>query len=389
MDHYNSLIKTNILFGVNEENEVGRHIKYQGGSRVLLYYSKTSLKITNLIDKVKRSLKNSGLEVVEHLFNDSDLVNCISDGIRLCTNEHVDYVLIVGGAKLFSSGKIIAVASAYSKNLFELFKADSDLELSLPVGIISTTICGGLALDDFVSLQRKLDDNTSVYHESRSDIFFPEFVIYSPELCQYDNVSLEDSLVRIFTLLTERFFSNNKAQILSENSSVVMLKTVLSEYKKLKEKSNDAQALSNLIFSSINAHINPMYNITVNSATRTLANAVVSVFGIPLEHAYSIVLPSWFTYMKTKNTSKVAAYGRGVFDLPSNLDDNEAVKQTIDRVRAFFSDRSFPVKWSEIGADASDIDRILFKAGFPEINTIGTFEKLSKLDSEVLLSFAI
>ena len=168
-----------------------------------------------------------------------------------------------------------------------------------------------------------------------------------------------------------------------------MLKTVLSEYKKLKEKSNDAQALSNLIFSSINAHINPMYNITVNSATRTLANAVVSVFGIPLEHAYSIVLPSWFTYMKTKNTSKVAAYGRGVFDLPSNLDDNEAVKQTIDRVRAFFSDRSFPVKWSEIGADASDIDRILFKAGFPEINTIGTFEKLSKLDSEVLLSFAI
>ena len=90
MDHYNNLIKTNILFGDNEENGVGRLIKYQGGSKVLLYYSKTSVKISNLIDKVKRSLKNSGLEVVEHLFNDSDLINCISDGIKLCTNVHVD-----------------------------------------------------------------------------------------------------------------------------------------------------------------------------------------------------------------------------------------------------------------------------------------------------------
>ena len=56
MDHYNNLIKTNILFGDNEENGVGRLIKYQGGSKVLIYYSKTSVKISNLIDKVKRSL---------------------------------------------------------------------------------------------------------------------------------------------------------------------------------------------------------------------------------------------------------------------------------------------------------------------------------------------
>ena len=389
MDHYNNLIKTNILFGDNEENSVGRQIKYQGGSRVLLYYSKTSSKISNLIDKVKRSLKNSGLEVVEHLFNDSDLINCISDGIKLCTNENVDYVLIVGGAKLFSSGKIIAAASAHSKNLFELFKLDSDVEISLPVGIISTTICGGLALDNIVSLQRKLDDNTSVYHECRSDIFYPEFVIYSSQLCQYDNVSLEYSLVRIFSIMTERFFSNNKAQLLSENTVLVMLKTVLASYEKVKEKSNDAQGLSNLIFASINAHINPMFNITIDSATRTLSNAVVSVFSIPLEHAASLVFPSWFTFMKNKNASKLATFGRGVFDLPSDLNDNEVAMMTIQRVKKFFSDLSLPVKWSQIGADASDIDRILFKVGFPEINSIGTFEKLSKLDCEVLLSFAI
>ena len=389
MDHYNNLIKTNILFGDNEENGVGRLIKYQGGSKVLLYYSKTSVKISNLIDKVKRSLKNSGLEVVEHLFNDSDLINCISDGIKLCTNEHVDYVLIVGGAKLFSSGKIIAAASAHSKNLFELFKSDSDVEISLPVGIISTTICGGLALDNYVSIQRKLDDSTCVYHECRSNIFYPEFVVYSPELCQYDSVSLEGSLVRIFSIMAERFFSNNKAQLLSEKTVVVMLKTVLATYEKLKEKTNDAQSLSNLIFASINAHINPMFNITIDSATRTLSNAVVSVFSIPLEHAASLVFPSWFTFMKNKNASKLATFGRGVFDLPSDLNDNEVAMMTIQRVKKFFSDLSLPVKWSQIGADASDIDRILFKVGFPEINSIGTFEKLSKLDCEVLLSFAI
>ena len=84
MDNVFSQGEDTFLFGPNQENEVGRQIKYLGGSKVLVIYSKLSSSIGNLLDKVRRSLRNSGLDYTE--LGESYVnprISTVFDGIKI------------------------------------------------------------------------------------------------------------------------------------------------------------------------------------------------------------------------------------------------------------------------------------------------------------------
>jgi len=141
MQNYNNLTRTQLLYGSNEENEVGRQIKYLGGTRVLLHYSKNINNLNNLLDKIKRSLRLTGLDFVELSEDDAKTpkIDTIFKGIKICREENVDFVLAVGGINEFTIAKLIAVASPYDDNFYNIFKKEYDIEQAIPLGIVSTT----------------------------------------------------------------------------------------------------------------------------------------------------------------------------------------------------------------------------------------------------------
>ena len=67
----------------------------------------------------------------------------------------------------------------------------------------------------------------------------------------------------------------------------------------------------------------------------------------------------------------------------------ETSKNTVHLIKEMFSKFGLPTKLSQINGNAADIERILYKAGFPEIDNIGNYEKLTKTDCEVILSLAL
>ena len=56
---------TQMYFGRGKEFEVGKLVKFYGGSRVLIIYNDEILQIAGLLDKVKRALDLSGIEFAE------------------------------------------------------------------------------------------------------------------------------------------------------------------------------------------------------------------------------------------------------------------------------------------------------------------------------------
>lgn len=65
MHNLNPLSDTLIFNDENAENDVGRQIKYLGGTNVLVIFNDKNSKVNPLLDKIRRSLKNSGLDYVE------------------------------------------------------------------------------------------------------------------------------------------------------------------------------------------------------------------------------------------------------------------------------------------------------------------------------------
>ena len=221
MQNYNNLTRTQLLYGSNEENEVGRQIKYLGGTRVLLHYSKNINNLNNLLDKIKRSLRLTGLDFVELSEDDAKTpkIDTIFKGIKICREENVDFVLAVGGINEFTIAKLIAVASPYDDNFYNIFKKEYDIEQAIPLGIVSTTICTGVAISDSASVAHRLSDGSLTFYSCSSEFLYPKFIIYSPELCLYDDMSLESNVVSIISLLLHRYFAKNKVSLLSDNIS--------------------------------------------------------------------------------------------------------------------------------------------------------------------------
>lgn len=392
MQNYNNLTRTQLLYGSNEENEVGRQIKYLGGTRVLLHYSKNINNLNNLLDKIKRSLRLTGLDFVELSEDDTKTpkIDTIFKGIKICREENVDFVLAVGGINEFTIAKLIAVASPYDDNFYNIFKKEYDIEQAIPLGIVSTTICTGVAISDSASVAHRLSDGSLTFYSCSSEFLYPKFIIYSPELCLYDDMSLESNVVSIISLLLHRYFAKNKVSLLSDNITEAALKTVLLMYNKLKDKPGDLEGIYNLMWASITAYVVPFYSYSDDVSVDILSRAIVGVFDCSREQAESIILPAWFEFVQKKHAKKVAKLGSCVLNVALDYQNLETTsKNTVKLIKEMFTKFGLPTTLSQINGDAADIERILYKAGFPEIGNIGNYEKLDKTDCEVILSLAL
>ena len=174
MDNVFSQGEDTFLFGPNQENEVGRQIKYLGGSKVLVIYSKLSSSIGNLLDKVRRSLRNSGLDYTE--LGESYVnprISTVFDGIKICKTEDVDFILAVGSTSVCSVAKVIAAGAVFEDSFYEMFKNNSDIEKALPLAVISTSICGGCATSREVTVFNRLEDGSLKYFDCSSEVLTP------------------------------------------------------------------------------------------------------------------------------------------------------------------------------------------------------------------------
>ena len=384
--------QTELLFGTNQENDVGRQIKYLGGTNALLVYSKLNAGISNLIDKIKRSFKSAGLDYVELPHGDQfhPRVETIFEGIKICQNENVDFILGIGGNAEFSLSKLISAAAPFDDNFYNIFKEEYEIDTVIPHGIISTTICAGEALDTFVSVSHKLEDGSITFYNCNSSLLAPRFLIYSAELCQYGISGLSSSVVMLISSLMHRYFGLNKAQYLSESFTESAIKTVLHMYARLKEQHDDLDLINNLLWSSICSYTDPIFSVDNNVSIDILSRALECVYDCEQEKAESILLPAWLAFIQNRHASKVAKLGHNVFNIDIDYTDlSKSAQKTVERIKSMFCDFGMPVSLREIGGNAADIEKIMYKAGFPEIESIGVYEKIDKTACEVVLSLGL
>ena len=391
MDNVFSQGEDTFLFGPNQENEVGRQIKYLGGSKVLVIYSKLSSSIGNLLDKVRRSLRNSGLDYTE--LGESYVnprISTVFDGIKICKTEDVDFILAVGSTSVCSVAKVIAAGAVFEDSFYEMFKNNSDIEKALPLAVISTSICGGCATSREVTVFNRLEDGSLKYFDCSSEVLTPKFIIYNPELCTVSSSNYAFNFVRLLDVLFRRYFEVNKNTVLAEKMLEATIKTVLIMFAKIKDKPNDVDCITNLMWASLSAYVNPMLNYNDEACVPILEKALISVYDCNPEEAASIIIPAWFKFVLKKKELQIAKLGSIAFDIPYNFSDvGITASQTVDFIKRRFEALKLPVKLSELNGNAGDIEKILKKVGFPEIKTIGTNEHYTQTDCEVILSLAL
>ena len=108
MENFEFYGPTRIIFGRGTEEKVGELTK-EYGTKVLLHYGGGSIKKYGLYNKVVKSLQDAGIDFIElGGVQPNPRLGLVKEGIKICRENDIDFILAVGGGSVIDSAKAIS-----------------------------------------------------------------------------------------------------------------------------------------------------------------------------------------------------------------------------------------------------------------------------------------
>lgn len=105
---------TEFVFGKETEMQVGTLAGKYGARKVMIVYGGGSVARSGLLDRVKQSLREAGIQYCEMGGVQPNPVDTkVYEGIELCRREQADLLLPVGGGSVIDTAKAIAAGVPY------------------------------------------------------------------------------------------------------------------------------------------------------------------------------------------------------------------------------------------------------------------------------------
>lgn len=143
MLNFNYSIPTKIFFGKGQIEVLGEQIG-EYGSKVLLTYGGGSIKRNGIYDEVVDVLKDKNIEFWElGGIDPNPRIESVREGIGICRDNNIDFILAVGGGSTIDCSKAIAAGYYYEGEPWDLVIGKSKVTKALPLGTVLTIAATG------------------------------------------------------------------------------------------------------------------------------------------------------------------------------------------------------------------------------------------------------
>lgn len=120
MINYEFVMPTQVYGGPGRSREIGEKLRGRT-ERVLLVYGGGSIKRNGLYDTVTKSLSENGISWVELCgIRSNPTLQKVEEGIRICREQHINFLLAVGGGSVIDTAKGIAIGVPYEGSVSEV-----------------------------------------------------------------------------------------------------------------------------------------------------------------------------------------------------------------------------------------------------------------------------
>ena len=368
---------TEIFFGKNQIEVLGRQLKKENAKSVLLVYGKGSIKRSGLYDKIVSLLAENSIKITELPGSDPNpRISSVAKGAELCRENKVDFIIAAGAGSVIDCSKAIAAARYYNGDPWDFFIRRTSVKKALPLCAILTLAATGSEMNGGCVLtnektQEKLPMG-SVRLKPRFSILDPTYTFTLPK--NQTVAGIADIMSHVF----EQYFSYPDAS-LQDHMSEAVLKTVIENAPVAVAEPENYEARSNIMWAGTVA-LNGLLELGKEGdwATHMIEHELSAKYDITHGVGLAILTPNWMKHvLDEKNCCKFAAYGRNVWGI-NEKDDMKAAMQAIEKTSAFFKSIGLPQKLSEIGIDDSKFDEMAESA--LKNSRIGTFKELGKDD---------
>jgi alcohol dehydrogenase len=378
MENFEFLNPTHIIFGKNSENKVGEMTK-QYGNNVLLHYGGGSIKKNGVYAAVVNSLKDAEINFYElGGVKPNPRVSLVREGVAICKEKKIDFILAVGGGSVIDSAKAIGIGALYEGDVWDFFEEKAFVEETLPVGVVLTIPAAGseTAPGSVVTNDEGLLKKTVIHQSMR-----PKFAIMNPEhtitLPAYQTAA---GSADIMSHVMERYFTNVEHTDFTDRLCEATLQTVIKYTPQALEEPENYDVRAELMWAGTIAHNDLLATGRIGDwSSHEIEHELSAVYDVTHGAGLAVVFPAWMKYVYKHNLNRFVQFATRVWGVEYDFDNPERTAlEGIRRLTDFFKSIGMPVTLKELNVPEADLENLAKRcAGH---RTLGNFVPLKEDD---------
>ena len=380
---------TEFVFGKATEMQVGALARKHGARKVMIVYGGGSVVRSGLLDRVKQSLREAGIEYcLMGGVQPNPVDTKVYEGIEFCRREQADMLLPVGGGSVIDTAKAIAAGVLYEGDFWDFYIGKAKVTKALKVAVVLTIPAAG-SEGSGNTVITKLDGLQKLSLRV-PEVLRPVFSIMNPELT-YTLPPFQTAcgVADMMAHIMERYFTNTQEVEIGDRLCEGTLMAIINEAPKVMRNPEDYGARANLMWAGMIAH-NGTCGVGCEEdwASHFLEHEISAIYGVTHGAGLSVIFPAWMTWMVEHNVGKIAQYAVRVWGVPESEDKKAVALEGIGKLKAFFSFLGLPVTFKELGIEDPDIDRLADSLHRNKGELVGNYVKLTKQDSKEIYRLA-
>ena len=381
MKDFNYCAPTRVIFGKNTELEVGKALKNAGATRVLMQYGGGSIKKSGLYDRVVKAIRDEGIELFElGGVQPNPHLSLVREGVALCKENGVDWVLAVGGGSVVDSAKAIANGACIEEDVWELITKKWQNENVLPIAVVLTIPAAGSEGSNSSVIT---NEDGWIKRGLGCDLTRPAFAIYNPELT-YSLPAYQTAAgaTDIMAHIMERYFTNEPDVDMTDRLCESVLKTIIRQAPVAVKEPDNYVARAEMMWASTVAHNDFLSCFRVGDwSSHQLSHELSGMYDATHGAALAVAFPAWMTYVYKHDVQRFCRFAVEVMGVEMDFfHPEETALKGIAALRAFFKSIGMPTTLSELGVPEDKLDVLADKVKRGADGTTGQFVKLTRDD---------
>lgn len=381
MQNFQYYAPTQVVFGTDSVAQVGNLVRQQNCKKVLIHYGGGSAKRSGLLDRVAKSLDEAGIDyIMLGGVVPNPRLGLVREGIALCKQEGVDFILAVGGGSVIDSSKAIGYGIANDCDVWEFYAKRAVPRACAPVGTILTIAAAGSEMSNSSVIT---NEDGWLKRGLSSELCRCKFAIMDPTLTYtlpaYQTAS---GAADIMMHTMERYFTPVETLPLTDALAEGLLRSVMADVKTALEHPQDYDSHAGLMWASSLSH-NGLTGCGTDGgdwACHQLEHELSGKYDIAHGAGLCAVWSSWARTVMPANPARFAKFAVNVMGVAPGADDTETANRGIDAMEAFFQSIGMPVRINQAGIDLTEDDmrELAHKCSFMNTRKIGKFVELDR-----------
>ena len=377
---------TKIIFGTDSVEQVGKETA-KHADKILLHYGSKSIKKSGLYDKVIDLLKAENIEIFElGGVIPNPRLSLINEGIEICKQNNIDFILAVGGGSVIDSAKAIAIGAKYEGDVWDFFSKGVCADGGLMLGTILTLPATGSEMNE-----RCVITNDATLEKRGTSTIYPTFSILDAQLfATLPKHQVANGIVDMLAHCMERYFTTSENVEITDRMLEGVMKTIIDLGPSVYHNPSDYDKYSQILWAGTLAH---NYSLcvgrTTDWASHQIEHEVSGMYDVAHGAGLAVIFPAWMEYVYKEDVTRVAMFANRVLNVDLDFFDFERTAiQGIEALKAFYRSLNMPLNFKELGIENPDIKNLALNCTRNNTITQGVFKKLNTEDIEEILKLA-